>query len=767
MIEKFIEIKNVGRFRDYDAAGEVALRRTNLIYAENGRGKTTMCDILRSMRTGDPGLVEGRRTLGSGNSQLIRVRLAGSTLVFRDGAWSSNLPELEVFDGRYVHENVYAGEFVGVGQRRQLYGVILGAKGVALQRRIERIDEQSRAAAKALRIAKSELQTHVPTGMALSKFVALDKIDGVGKQIEAKQAEVRALKLRSEVASQPALAEVVLPELPEGFTELLARKIGGGDGGGDLLMRDHLTHSTTGATTEWVEQGVGFQKAQVCPFCGQDTADQALVAAYRALFGEQLKRLLADVRHTKAAVDGLGDGAPGRRAEKVVADNDTRRAFWSQFTPISLPSLSAEGWEGPYSQLVSEALALIRAKSASPMDVIEVSSELSAAVDRMKGLLPPIQSYNEAVSLANSRVEQIKETTTAGDLVASEAELSMLLAASARHDKEGAAAVLEYKKAEAAKAAFDVQRETARQELDAHSASALPKFQDTVNDVLLEFGASFRLSDLKSRFPGGQASAGYQLEINKVAVGLGGADTPDSEPSFRNTLSGGDRTTLALAIFLAQLDLAADISDRVVVFDDPFGSQDTSRRTCTVQRILAVASRVAQLIVLSHEAGFLSLIAKEAHGALKLKTLHMPRVGTTDTIVANWDIESSVQSGHEEDYRRIQKFLNQGDGEPRAVARSIRPLLEGHLRMMFVGHFPDTEWLGGFIDKIRSAEPGDPLRPMQGVVAEIEKINGFSKRYHHRTNPNAEREPINDAELSNYAKRTLALVSAPPNLSNR
>ena len=60
MLRKLISIRNVGRFLNYGAGGDVDFRRSNLIFAENGRGKTTLCAILRSLQTGDPAPVKGR-----------------------------------------------------------------------------------------------------------------------------------------------------------------------------------------------------------------------------------------------------------------------------------------------------------------------------------------------------------------------------------------------------------------------------------------------------------------------------------------------------------------------------------------------------------------------------------------------------------------------------------------------------------------------------------------------------------------------------------
>jgi ATP-dependent DNA helicase RecG len=42
MLEKFISIKNIGRFRDCCPRGDVTFRKLTLLFAENGRGKTTV-----------------------------------------------------------------------------------------------------------------------------------------------------------------------------------------------------------------------------------------------------------------------------------------------------------------------------------------------------------------------------------------------------------------------------------------------------------------------------------------------------------------------------------------------------------------------------------------------------------------------------------------------------------------------------------------------------------------------------------------------------
>ena len=96
MLQRISSIKNVGRFKNCVAIGDVSLRRFTLIFAENGRGKTTLCAILRSLFTNIPALIIGRRTLGTVDAQEIQFLTTGGTIWFRNGAWTAAFPNIAV-----------------------------------------------------------------------------------------------------------------------------------------------------------------------------------------------------------------------------------------------------------------------------------------------------------------------------------------------------------------------------------------------------------------------------------------------------------------------------------------------------------------------------------------------------------------------------------------------------------------------------------------------------------------------------------------------
>src|ERR1700693_573516 len=125
MLQRVISIKSIGRFRNCAALGDVTFRRFTLIYGENARGKTTLCAILRSLFANAPALIIGRATLGSLERPEVQLLMANGNVAFHNGAWSAPFPDIAVFDGTYVSENVFAGDMVQTDHRRNLYRVII------------------------------------------------------------------------------------------------------------------------------------------------------------------------------------------------------------------------------------------------------------------------------------------------------------------------------------------------------------------------------------------------------------------------------------------------------------------------------------------------------------------------------------------------------------------------------------------------------------------------------------------------------------------
>jgi wobble nucleotide-excising tRNase len=65
MLEHILLLRNIGQFDSVAAGGQIRLTKLTLVYAENGRGKTTLAAVLRSLSNGDPVPIIERQRLVS------------------------------------------------------------------------------------------------------------------------------------------------------------------------------------------------------------------------------------------------------------------------------------------------------------------------------------------------------------------------------------------------------------------------------------------------------------------------------------------------------------------------------------------------------------------------------------------------------------------------------------------------------------------------------------------------------------------------------
>ena len=66
-------LRNIGQFDNVSTSATLDLKRLTLIYAENGRGKTTIAAILRSLGSGEALPINERRRLGAAHPPEARI----------------------------------------------------------------------------------------------------------------------------------------------------------------------------------------------------------------------------------------------------------------------------------------------------------------------------------------------------------------------------------------------------------------------------------------------------------------------------------------------------------------------------------------------------------------------------------------------------------------------------------------------------------------------------------------------------------------------
>jgi wobble nucleotide-excising tRNase len=755
MLQRIVSIRNVGRFKRCAAAGDVTFRRFTLIFAENGRGKTTLCAILRSLCTSRPGVVVGRATLDSTERPEIQLLIGNGNIAFRNGAWSAPYPEIAVFDGTYVSDNVFAGDVVATDHRRNLYRVIIGAQGVTLAARLNELDNQIRRKNENIRFNRGDLQHHVPTGMTVEAFIALPEDAQIDAKIAAREQELQGVRRATQLQQRLALSPVAVPIFPAAFAELLAKTFAAVSADAERRVTEHIARHRMQARGEpWLTEGLEYVAAEECPFCGQGLAGVDLIQAYTSFFSREYHALRDEVTWLSGQVEAAIGERVWAAIEHTIVQNRNGIEFWQQYCDVApLPPLEGGRAVAVMKGLQQTAQALLQTKAGTPLDAVPPDEEFTRAVGAFEALRTSLGTYNAAVATGNAIITARKQATQAANTGDVERALEGTKAQKVRHTAEVTALCGTDVRLQGEKAGLEVEKEDVRQRLDTHTEQVITRYGESINRYLERINAGFRITTPTHTYRGGPPSTSYQIIINQRAVDLGDAATPEELPSFRNTLSSGDRSTLALAFFLAQLEQDANRAGKIVVFDDPFTSLDSFRRSHTVNQIYRCGETSAQVILFSHEATFLKLLWDRVQPADR-KTLQLGRVGEDNTTIAEWDIERALQARYRADLETLQRFFSLSEGDQRDVIQKIRPVLEGYCRTLYPTQFGEQETMGSIVGKIREAGTAHPLHP---IVDDLDELNMYCRRYHH-AEPGAATEPIDDVELQGYVRRTLRLV---------
>jgi len=757
MLKKIVGIKNVGRFKNSAGTPNPQLARHTFIVGANGFGKTTVCAVLRSLRSGDASHVVGRKTLGSSDPIAIELLMTSGATRFDGAVWSATYPDIAIFDGVFVAENVHAGEVVDIDQKRNLYRIIIGEDGVRLAALDAELAAHSRTKTSEITAAARAMQPHHP-GMSIDAFLRLTADSEIEQHILNQQRVVTSAKEAAAVSARGAIGSIPYPSLPEGLTSLLARTLEDIADDTDQLIGDHLAkHGMTADDTGWIATGAEHT-GDTCPFCGQDITGLPLIAAYRATFGEQFKSLMADIAAMRNVLKGLfGDAAVGR-LDTLAEQNIAAVEFWRQHCALDRATLSFPAdLREDARRMGAEASALLEQKADAPLDVPVTPDTFVTTQAKFAESATKVEALSRAIAAANTLIAAKKVEVAGTDLKSAEGELALRLIRRTRHIEPAATLCSDYRRLTGEKEALETSKTAARAALDTHTAAVVEPYERRINQLLDTFNADFSITRTTHGYPGGVATSSYQLVINNVAIDVGDGRTPANEPSFKNTLSAGDRAALALAFFIANLERDSNRARKIVVFDDPFNSQDAFRRQQTVHEIIKVARDCQQIVVLSHDATFLKQIWDKvpANERVSLTVADQRALGSK---LLRIDLERACQGRTATDIDDLQTFIATGAGALLDLVRKMRVVLETYARTTYPANFEAADWLGDIVRRIRD---GGNAHPAAALYDELDQINDYTKQYHHGEDvANTTPDQIDSAELTGFARRTLRVVNA-------
>ena len=502
------------------------------------------------------------------------------------------------------------------------------------------------------------------------------------------------------------------------------------------------------------EKGFEFEVAGgegKCPFCGQGLDGLNLIDHYRAYFSKSYNKLKEAVDDIIQHIDQNHSEGAQLKFERAVEKATEARRFWETYAELPRIDIDTativQDWDAA-KRTVSE---LLLSKQASPLEPFDLNDDVLKALETYSSHRQAIREINEKLLDSNEDLSKVQRQAEATEIEQHLDMLDSLKAAKTRFSDRMAPLCEEYIQETEAKACKEAEKSKFREALDDYRTNVFPAIQDGVNKYLRLFGADFQMKRFEPSNigKGSGSTCNFDVEIENTKVPARNPSNAQGEPSFGTTLSAGDRSTLALALFFSSLDENPKLADTVVVIDDPISSLDDHRSRTTRQVIRGLTKRARQVILLSHDRGFLCDVWSRSDKEVCC-TLEIRQSGASSTI-CTWDINQEMVTEHDQRYTLLQNYSETQSEDEKEVAKAIRLYLEGILRVICPGSFKSGALLGQFIGICKTKLGLSDEILSEDKIQELSDIVEYANQFHHDTYS----ATVNSRELLTYVERTL------------
>lgn len=743
MISKIQSIYNIGNYLDYQASGDVPLKKFNIFYAENGAGKTTLATILRSLALGEGILIDRHKRLNAISSPKVEIKLEDNSLCrYDNGKWNKINHDIEVFDSYFVADNVYSGMEISADNRKALYKFVVGDTGIEIARKINRLKSMSvdlqREKTKLIDEIKNLIHYNdVETVVKLAPKKDIDILLSQ-KQQEFKISSNNEVIIKHE--ELPNIKSFTLPFNTRQIKSLLQKSI-------DCISEQYLTFISQRINTlknnglsnaeKWLADGlaeVNTINDDSCPFCGQSLSGaKEIIDGYNLYFSKEYNQLINSINLCNSQFQRFDV----RNFIRVVTEFHEKLMSQYHFWQIYLKDLNKVTDMPAELTLLEDDFSKVQEKisekAQNPLSKIENDNleELEVHLGVVFSFIEELKKY---VAYIGPLITKLKRTLKPLDTVRKELralEIYKLRYESPLKEMCEYFIIVEKQILRLQKLTTQLQNEQKE-----NSVAFLHDYGDIINNYLQSvFCTDFRIENIKDggyRGRSRDASLTYSLTFKGKPLSL---DTDDNL-SFKNTLSEGDKNTIAFSLFLAKLDKYSEeeLKNKIIVFDDPLTSLDLNRRNATINELVKMYQKTKQTLVLSHNLAFLLELNNRRKIKGKDKKVLLIEKQIDKSIIREFKLRDELSAEFASCIEKIEKFKESGaDEDMEPAINSIRLSLEAILKFKYGRYLSTLD--GTFGQIISELEKSSTCRFVDGekqkVIDDLNELNEMSWRAHH------------------------------------
>jgi len=757
MLERIHRIRGIGLLHDADGRAH-GLQKASFIYADNGRGKSTLASLFRSCSTNNPELLVNRRTIDGDNDQEAILQFSnGQRSTFQNGRWDFERPELLVFDADFVEQNVYAGGQVTADHRKNLLQFALGESAVVAQQEYDLADNIARITANSVRETTNQLDL-LHRGLTQTQFQRIAEVVDADDQISTLNGKIVEAQNIGLIQAKAFPQQLVLPTLNvDDIFNILGTSLENIDLAAEQQVKVHLNIHNKNRLENWISDGHAYGDEDNCLYCNQSLDGIELIQAYRSYFNQDYNQLKSDVSRL---TDLINTNCSNEVIDRLKSRFETASAVidgWKEHVEVIHPTFDENAARAALSNIKTLFDALKESKEVNLLDAVSSEENRSEVARNWQEVLDIVVACNDSISNATAVLTDYKNNLAALSIENLQHQIRDLEWAKTRYRQD----VLDLFSQLALEKSQDVsakaEKQTKKDALNQIMQATLESYKDRINELLRSFGAQFLIPNIDFNYRGGLRSD-YVLQMRGANIALNGG-----VPDFKTSLSEGDKRTLAFAFFIASAESDTDLANKIIVIDDPMCSLDLNRKQQTRTVLKRLHDSCEQIIVLAHDVHFLRNLRDDVLRTgnpnnikcLKIKSV-INRYSDFDAI----NIDQECESAYFKSHRMLDEYIVGNAQSSMEIARSIRPMLEGYLHRRFPNLINGGLLFGQVIDLISNARQPSPLINAQNITNELNEINRYAGQFHHDTNPAADQVQITDGELLNFVERSLAVVYA-------
>lgn len=749
MITKITHIESLSRFKNFSSShSSLELGPANLFYAPNGRGKSTVADIVNSFVTNEPSILDKRVSKVYPGTAQVSLTHSTPLISSRFGSsktWSNPLTGMNclVFDKAFIQQNVHTTT-IEHEHKKKMYTLLVGSSAIAAKEEVAK----KRQILTDLQKTKNEIASQFARlgtrGVKIDEFVAMKAED------EAKlQGEREAVKKKFEAAGNPESIKTKLEPThlthPYSVTENLkiasTAVVYGGSKEAVELIKKHSTNHIHGTAIEQKEflassvKALGSKDATHCPTCGQSLLGnpEELIQALFTIFSNKYLQLRRLVLAEKESLERVNDIVATNTVQANTELNLTRHEEWKAYIE-ALPLLDdLLNFEQVTKELVTTKKDLINKLDEKYNDLsITAEVEITAYTAAVTNYSILVERYNATVTEINNRVRLYKSKLDVSQKVGLEKELINIDNKLLRASPNAQALAVDFRTNEPAVTNASTDLTTALKDFELAQKEVIAKHGAVINDVLKRSGAKFRITSIEQ----GKKLGSTEPYIEYGVKLIGGTDDAETRAgdAIGYILSDGEKNLLAFAFYWSLL-IHSDLSITTAIFDDPLSSVDESWRFNLIELLQEISRNgLHQLFVLTHFMDFARVITQQFP---TVKQLTIITAGASSGHkIEGCDIESIAR---ELQYKRIdtlQEFIKDPrTSKPEIIQGEIRILLESALKSKYYlklkPYIESRGWLRNFIDDASL----QPILQANGSYAELSNLTTVSGYAHHENPP--------------------------------